>query len=104
MSLTNQALARVGEVSGSVDVLVNSAGVIPPTTMDLEVGCDHAHGPVRPALPRHRIQRPRAATALNDFAGQQTVTEGTDASDFLATLPADGATGTYVNRHEVVPW
>lgn len=31
----DRALARVGEVSGSLDVLVNNAGVISPATMDL---------------------------------------------------------------------
>jgi NAD(P)-dependent dehydrogenase (short-subunit alcohol dehydrogenase family) len=45
------------------------------------------------------------ATALNDHAGTQTVTEGTDAIVRLATLPPDGPTGTAQLREGVTtPW
>jgi hypothetical protein len=32
------------------------------------------------------------------------VTEGTDAIVHLATLPKDGPTGTFQDRHGTVPW
>jgi NAD(P)-dependent dehydrogenase (short-subunit alcohol dehydrogenase family) len=44
------------------------------------------------------------ATDLNDHHGTQTVTEGTDAIVALAQLGADGPTGTFTDRHGIVPW
>jgi NAD(P)-dependent dehydrogenase (short-subunit alcohol dehydrogenase family) len=43
-------------------------------------------------------------TDLNNHRGTQTVTEGTDAIVHLATLPPDGPTGTFQDRHGTVPW
>ena len=43
-------------------------------------------------------------TDFNDHRGTQTVTEGTDAIVHLATLPADGPTGTFQDRYGIVPW
>ena len=44
------------------------------------------------------------ATDLNHHSGPQTVEEGTDAIVQMATIPADGPTGTYVSRHGLLPW
>jgi NAD(P)-dependent dehydrogenase (short-subunit alcohol dehydrogenase family) len=43
-------------------------------------------------------------TDFNNHRGTQTVTEGTDAIVHLATLPPDGPTGTFQDRHGTVPW
>lgn len=43
-------------------------------------------------------------TEFNNHRGTQTVTEGTDAIVHLATLPADGPTGTFQDRNGTVPW
>ena len=43
-------------------------------------------------------------TDFNNHRGTQTVTEGTDAIVHLATLPPDGPTGTFQDRHGPVPW
>jgi NAD(P)-dependent dehydrogenase (short-subunit alcohol dehydrogenase family) len=43
-------------------------------------------------------------TDFNNNRGTQTVTEGTDAIVHLATLPKDGPTGTFQDRHGTVPW
>jgi NAD(P)-dependent dehydrogenase (short-subunit alcohol dehydrogenase family) len=43
-------------------------------------------------------------TDFNSHRGTQTVTEGTDAIVRLATLPADGPTGTFRDRNGPVPW
>lgn len=43
-------------------------------------------------------------TDFNNYHGTQTVTEGTDAIVRLATLPPDGPTGTFQDRHGTVPW
>lgn len=43
-------------------------------------------------------------TDFNNNRGTQTVTEGTDAIVRLATLPPDGSTGTFQDRHGPVPW
>lgn len=43
-------------------------------------------------------------TDFNSNRGTQTVTEGTDAIVRLATLPPDGPTGTFTDRHGTVPW
>ncbi|CAA9555073.1 MAG: Short-chain dehydrogenase/reductase SDR [uncultured Truepera sp.] len=44
------------------------------------------------------------ATDFNGNSGPQTVTEGTDAIVRLATLDADGPTGTYIDRYGTVAW
>jgi len=44
------------------------------------------------------------ATDLNGHQGPQTVEEGTDAIVRLATLPPDGPTGMFFDRHGQVPW
>jgi NAD(P)-dependent dehydrogenase (short-subunit alcohol dehydrogenase family) len=44
------------------------------------------------------------ATDFNDHRGTQTVEEGTDAIVRMAQLDASGPTGTFVDRHGVVPW
>ena len=44
------------------------------------------------------------ATDLNNNSGHQTVAEGSEAIVTLATLGADGPTGTYIDREGVVPW
>jgi NAD(P)-dependent dehydrogenase (short-subunit alcohol dehydrogenase family) len=44
------------------------------------------------------------ATDFNHHRGTQTVAEGADAIVRLATLPKDGPTGTFQDRHGTVPW
>lgn len=44
------------------------------------------------------------ATDFNGHSGPQTVTEGTDAIVELATVGADGPTGTFRDRHGEMPW
>jgi NAD(P)-dependent dehydrogenase (short-subunit alcohol dehydrogenase family) len=44
------------------------------------------------------------ATDFNGHSGPQTVTEGTDQIVRMAQVGADGPTGTYTDRHGVVPW
>jgi NAD(P)-dependent dehydrogenase (short-subunit alcohol dehydrogenase family) len=44
------------------------------------------------------------ATDFNGHSGPQTVTEGTDAIVAMATIGADGPTGTFTDRHGAVPW
>ncbi|NUT93922.1 MAG: SDR family NAD(P)-dependent oxidoreductase [Saccharothrix sp.] len=45
-----------------------------------------------------------AATDMNNHMGQLTVTEGTDPFIQLATLGADGPTGTFIDRLGPVAW
>jgi NAD(P)-dependent dehydrogenase (short-subunit alcohol dehydrogenase family) len=45
-----------------------------------------------------------AATDMNRHTGQLTVTEGTDSIVELATLDADGPTGTFIDRLGPVAW
>ncbi|MFD5947369.1 SDR family NAD(P)-dependent oxidoreductase [Streptomyces collinus] len=44
------------------------------------------------------------ATDFNAHSGPQTVTEGTDAMVALATIGADGPTGTFSDRHGALAW
>ena len=44
------------------------------------------------------------ATDLNHNSGLQTVQEGTDAIVAMASIGPDGPTGTFTDRHAVVPW
>jgi NAD(P)-dependent dehydrogenase (short-subunit alcohol dehydrogenase family) len=44
------------------------------------------------------------ATDFNGHRGTQTVTEGTDAIVELATIGADGPTGTFRDRHGAMAW
>jgi len=44
------------------------------------------------------------ATDLNGHSGPRTPAQGARAAVHLATLPADGATGTFVDEEGPVPW
>ncbi len=44
------------------------------------------------------------ATDLNGHSGPQTVQEGTDQIVAMATIGADGPTGTFTDRHGQLPW
>jgi len=44
------------------------------------------------------------ATDFNNHSGHQTVEEGAEIIVRLAQIGADGPTGTYQDRHGVVPW
>jgi NAD(P)-dependent dehydrogenase (short-subunit alcohol dehydrogenase family) len=44
------------------------------------------------------------ATEFNNHSGPQTVEEGTDAIVRMATIGADGPTGTYTDRHGSLGW
>ncbi len=59
------------------------------------------------ALPHFRvnvIDPGHTATDMNNHQGHQSVSEGTDAIVAMATITADGPTGTFTNRHGRVPW
>jgi NAD(P)-dependent dehydrogenase (short-subunit alcohol dehydrogenase family) len=59
------------------------------------------------AYPRMRINAVDpgyTATDFNDHRGPQTVEEGAEAIVKMAQVGPDGPTGTYVDRHGVVPW
>ena len=59
------------------------------------------------ALPELRINcvdPGYTATEFNGNSGPQTVTEGTDAIVAMATIAADGPTGTFTDRHGAVGW
>ena len=59
------------------------------------------------ALPEIRINvvdPGYTATDFNNHGGPQTVEEGTDAIVALATIGPDGPTGTFRDRHGVMPW
>jgi NAD(P)-dependent dehydrogenase (short-subunit alcohol dehydrogenase family) len=44
------------------------------------------------------------ATDINDNRGTRTVQQGATAAVRLATLPADGPTGSYFDENGIVPW
>jgi NAD(P)-dependent dehydrogenase (short-subunit alcohol dehydrogenase family) len=44
------------------------------------------------------------ATDFNHHSGHQTVEEGAEAIVKLAQIGPDGPTGTYQDRHGMVPW
>ncbi|MGK5557069.1 SDR family oxidoreductase [Actinomadura kijaniata] len=56
------------------------------------------------ATPGEVANRRFAATDMNHHTGELTVTEGTDSIIRLATLDADGPTGTFVDRLGPVGW
>jgi NAD(P)-dependent dehydrogenase (short-subunit alcohol dehydrogenase family) len=57
-----------------------------------------------PAMRVNAVDPGYTATDLNGHSGPQTVEQGTDAIVRMALLGPDGPTGTYVDRHGVVPW
>lgn len=58
-----------------------------------------------PTIRINAIDPGYTATDFNQHAGQQTVQEGTDQIVAMATLATDdGRTGTFTDRHGVVPW
>jgi NAD(P)-dependent dehydrogenase (short-subunit alcohol dehydrogenase family) len=44
------------------------------------------------------------ATDLNRHRGTQTIEEGAEAIVSMARIGASGPTGTFTDRHGVVPW
>jgi NAD(P)-dependent dehydrogenase (short-subunit alcohol dehydrogenase family) len=59
------------------------------------------------ALPRYRVNAVDpgyTATDFNGHSGTQTVSEGAEAIVAMATVASDGPTGTFTDRHSVVPW
>ena len=56
------------------------------------------------ATPGEVANRKFAATDMNNHTGLLTVTEGTDSIIKLATLDADGPTGTFIDRLGPVAW
>lgn len=54
--------------------------------------------------PGEVANRKFAATDMNRHTGELTVTEGTDSIIRLATIPADGPTGTFTDRLGPVAW
>ncbi|MEU2201749.1 SDR family NAD(P)-dependent oxidoreductase [Isoptericola sp. NPDC019482] len=57
-----------------------------------------------PAARVNAVEPGFTATALNGFAGTQTVAEGAETIVRLAQLGPDGPTGTFVSRDGVLPW
>ena len=119
------AAARVRSKYGHLDVLINNAGTAAPRVGAEELTADAAMegfainvlGPIR-VMHALMVQYARAlpgilvnaadpgftGTDFNNHRGTQTVTEGTDAIVHLATLPPNGPTGTFQDRHGPVPW
>ncbi|SNR55421.1 SDR family NAD(P)-dependent oxidoreductase [Actinomadura mexicana] len=56
------------------------------------------------ATPGEVANRKFAATDMNRHTGELTVTEGTDSIIELATIGADGPTGTFIDRLGPVEW
>jgi NAD(P)-dependent dehydrogenase (short-subunit alcohol dehydrogenase family) len=56
------------------------------------------------ATPGEVANRKFAATDMNNHTGQLTVTEGTDSIVRLATIDADGPTGSFIDRLGPVAW
>jgi NAD(P)-dependent dehydrogenase (short-subunit alcohol dehydrogenase family) len=56
------------------------------------------------AIPGEIANRKFASTDMNNHTGELTVTEGTDSIVKLATLNADGPTGTFIDRLGPVGW
>ncbi|MCZ2819457.1 SDR family NAD(P)-dependent oxidoreductase [Modestobacter sp. VKM Ac-2977] len=57
-----------------------------------------------PELRINTVDPGYTATDFNGHAGPQTVTEGTDAIVAMASIGADGPTGTFTDRHGAVAW
>jgi NAD(P)-dependent dehydrogenase (short-subunit alcohol dehydrogenase family) len=57
-----------------------------------------------PELRVNTVDPGYTATDFNGHSGPQTVTEGTDAIVAMATIGADGPTGTFTDRHGAVGW
>lgn len=57
-----------------------------------------------PALRINAVDPGYTATDFNGHSGPQTVEEGTDAIVRMATVTADGPTGTYSDRHGALEW
>jgi NAD(P)-dependent dehydrogenase (short-subunit alcohol dehydrogenase family) len=57
-----------------------------------------------PELRVNTVDPGYTATDFNGHSGPQTVTEGTDAIVAMASIGADGPTGTFSDRHGTVGW
>jgi NAD(P)-dependent dehydrogenase (short-subunit alcohol dehydrogenase family) len=56
------------------------------------------------ATPGETANHTFAATDMNNHTGQLTVTEGTDSIVRLATIDADGTTGSFIDRLGPIAW
>lgn len=104
--------------------IVNVSSGVGSFARNAEAGTDEANVPpsmyaaTKAALTMLTVQYARAlptmrvnaadpgytATDFNGFNGRQTIEQGTDAIVQLATLDADGPTGTFLSRGGIVPW
>lgn len=57
-----------------------------------------------PGIKINAVDPGYTATDFNGHSGPQTVTEGTDAIVAMAVIGRDGPTGTFSDRHGIVPW
>ena len=97
----------VGSFGRNLEAGTDEAGVPPSIYSATKAGLTMLTFQYSRALPGMRVNAADpgyTATEFNRYSGHQTVDEGTDAIVQLATLPADGPTGTFVSRHGIVPW
>jgi len=97
--LGSETLVRDPERSEST---VNSVAYCSSKSALIMITTQYAKG--YPDIRIYAIDPGYTATDLNHNSGPQSVQEGTDAIVAMASIGPDGPTGTFTDRHGVVPW
>jgi NAD(P)-dependent dehydrogenase (short-subunit alcohol dehydrogenase family) len=97
--LGSETLVRNPERSEST---VNSVAYCSSKSALIMITTQYAKG--YPDIRINAIDPGYTSTDLNHNRGPQTVQQGTDAIIAMANIGRDGPTGTFTDRHGVVPW
>jgi NAD(P)-dependent dehydrogenase (short-subunit alcohol dehydrogenase family) len=88
--------------SGRIESTVNSVAYCSSKSALLMITTQYAKG--YPTMRINAVDPGYTATDLNGHSGPQTIEEGTDAIVAMASIGPDGPSGTFTDRHGVVPW
>ena len=110
---TAPRIVNVSSVAGSLTVMADpalsadlpiSVGYVPSKTALTAVTLQYA-GDLRPdGILVNAVCPGFCATDLNNFAGHRTPAQGAVAAVRMATIPADGPTGTFTDEDGPAPW
>jgi NAD(P)-dependent dehydrogenase (short-subunit alcohol dehydrogenase family) len=98
--------------SARVDVVVTDAlflggsmvSAVPRSARPAVIMLGVQYAKLLPSMRVNTIDPGYTATDLNGHSGPQTITEGTDAVVAMATIDADGPTGTFSDRSGVIAY
>lgn len=101
VSSTAGSLTRLSDLDDSGPVAI---GYVPSKTALTAITLQYAKGLAAERILVNAVCPGFVATDLNDFAGVRTPAQGAVAAVRMATVPADGPTGTFTDEQGPAPW